>query len=125
MLALGAPGLSHLIAERGPAASRFQWRISGVSAPEGIPVTMKNTMKVSTKRNLAAATAVGAAMVAATALAVPAHAETFTETFTNASNPGLCLDADAHNGGVGPGANVTAWTCNGGRNQTWVSTVVG
>ena len=37
----------------------------------------------------------------------------------NGSNPSLCLDAAAHNGGVGAGANVTARPCNGGLNQKW------
>jgi hypothetical protein len=54
----------------------------------------------------------------ATALAVPAHAAA-PKPYHNGLNPSLCLDADAHNGGVGPGANVTAWPCHGGPNQTW------
>ena len=70
------------------------------------------------KRKLAAAAAFGAAAVAATALAAPAHAAT-PKTFRNVSNTALCLDANASNGDVGPGANVTAWPCNGGSNQKW------
>jgi transcription elongation GreA/GreB family factor len=73
------------------------------------------------KKKIAAAAAVGAA-VAATMLAIPAYATT-VEVFHNLSNSRLCLDADAGNGNVGPGANVTAWYCNGGSNQLW--TVVG
>ena len=40
-------------------------------------------------------------------------------TIRNVSNPSLCLDANARNGDVGNGAQVTAWPCNGGSNQKW------
>ena len=73
-----------------------------------MPVYMKGKVA-------AAAVAVGAAAVAATTLAAPAYAAT-PQTFITLSNPGLCLDAAAPNGDVGPGANVTAWPCNGGFN---------
>jgi hypothetical protein len=81
-------------------------------------------VNVNMKRKIAVAAAVGAAAVAATALAAPAHAAD-VRTFRNVSNPSLCLDADAHNGNVGPGANVTAWPCNGGANQKWTVVVGG
>lgn len=74
-------------------------------------------MNVIMKRKIAVAAAAGAA-VAATALAVPAHAAA-PKPYHNGLNPSRCLDADAHNGGVGPGANVTAWPCHGGANQKW------
>ena len=69
----------------------------------------------------AASVAVSGAAVAAVTLAAPAYAATplFTKTFTNSSNTSLCLDAAAPNGNVGPGARVTAFSCNGGANQKW------
>jgi hypothetical protein len=84
------------------------------------PVHEKRT-SVNIKTKIAAAAAVGAA-VAATTLAIPAYATT-SVVYQNASNRSLCLDADAGTGAVNPGANVTAWFCNGGSNQKW--TVLG
>jgi hypothetical protein len=83
-----------------PVASRF----SAVAALRDMPVNMNVNMK----RKIAVAAAAGAAAVVAAALAVPAQAAA-PKPYHNGLNPGLCLDADAHKGGVGPGANVTAW----------------
>jgi hypothetical protein len=104
----------------------FQGRFRAVSARTNIPLSvnmnlnmsMQRRINVNTKRKIAVATAVGAAAVAATALAVPAHAAV-TKTFHNVSNTALCLDAAAPHGYVAPGANVSAWRCNGGLNQKW------
>jgi ricin-type beta-trefoil lectin protein len=116
----GWPSLSLGCSDPDPPGALLPAVFSAVAALRDMPVTMNMNMK----RKIVVAAAASAAAVAATALAVPAHAAA-PKPYRNGLNPGLCLDADAHNGGVGPGANVTAWPCHGGLNQKWFINTVG